>query len=62
MGTDDTIFFHRNKGVGQNRLGAFDKSMAEAGVDRNLQKDVTLVQQMTALGFDIDSFLGLVEQ
>ncbi|CAE7480188.1 unnamed protein product, partial [Symbiodinium pilosum] len=55
VATDDTVFMHRDRKKGLATLARFDSSLDNAGIPRNLGKDITLVEQVTALGCDISS-------
>ena len=55
VATDDTVFMHRDATKGQNTLACFDASLEAAGIPRKVAKDITLTEQITALGCDLTS-------
>lgn len=61
VATDDTVFMHREVTKGQETLANFDASLQAAGIPRKVSKDITLVEQTTALGCDISSRPHVVE-
>ncbi|CAE7665217.1 HET-E1, partial [Symbiodinium pilosum] len=61
VATDDTFFFHTDKLLGQQRLERLDAVMAEKGMPKNVSKDVTLEQEMKALGCLISAKTATVE-
>ena len=48
--TDDTIMFHTDPMLGKSRLDAFDDALQFHGVPRRKDKDITLADELTALG------------
>lgn len=55
VATDDTIFAHRDYERGVATLGRFDTALDEAGVPRSKEKDITLVENIAALGCELSS-------
>ena len=55
VATDDTVFMHRDREKGLATLARFDSSLDNAGIPKNLGKDITLLEQVAALGCDISS-------
>ncbi|CAE7385555.1 unnamed protein product, partial [Symbiodinium natans] len=50
VATDDTVFIHRDKDQDLATLAQFDNALQQAGVPKKASKDVTLAEQITALG------------
>ncbi|OLP95328.1 hypothetical protein AK812_SmicGene22568 [Symbiodinium microadriaticum] len=61
VATDDTLFFHRCPFKGRRTLSKLDKVFDKNGVARNVNKDISLAAEMTALGCDISAAPPLVE-
>lgn len=61
VATDDTVFAHRDIARGSQTLRQFDASMANASIPRKRSKDITLVENITALGCEISSRPHLAE-
>ncbi|CAE7542598.1 unnamed protein product [Symbiodinium natans] len=55
VATDDTVLLHTSKTRGQRTLANLDAAFAEHGVPRNVAKDVSLANEITALGCDLSS-------
>eukprot|EP00930_Biecheleria_cincta_P036722 TRINITY_DN25169_c0_g2_i1.p1 TRINITY_DN25169_c0_g2~~TRINITY_DN25169_c0_g2_i1.p1 ORF type:complete len:212 (-),score=21.83 TRINITY_DN25169_c0_g2_i1:347-949(-) len=61
VATDDTFFFHKDRGLGKRRLDLLDKAFAKNGLPKNETKDITLQESMTALGCELTSKPPAVE-
>ena len=53
VATDDTVLVHKNAEQGAKRLEKLDRAFDEKCVPRNLAKDVSLAESLTALGCDL---------
>lgn len=61
VATDDTFFFHTDKVLGLKRLKALDAAFERHGMPKNATKDVTLQDNMTALGCKLSAKPGAAE-
>ena len=53
VATDDTVLVHTNKERGALTLARLDAAFQACGVPRNVNKDVSVAQEVTALGCDL---------